>query len=199
MTETITIRKVEGLTDLYCKYPQQSNPQDCFLEIDPDQAQLRCDYNSEIGSAMPMHVWNNLIRRYTIPCLRAKSANELMETVAPLAEKLIASYECVWDGSNNVGRWDRELSEQFEELIRHECEDRDVYDTVLAWEAGAWYESNSDEILGLRADMTDAEITELADKLDADSVSQAEADLIEGTHEELIDRRDRMQTDEIDD
>lgn len=196
MAESITIRRVEGTADLYHKYPGQTNPQDCFLEMDPDdEKQLSCDYNPEVGSAVPMAVWHGRILRFTIPCLRAKYANELMERVAPLAKKLIKSYDCVWDGNNHVGRWNPELSEEFDELMRRECEDPYDYDTVQVWdsgESGDYYTDASNEELGLRADMDDYDVEALASKLDKEAIADGEVDWLEGTCNVLLDRRNSM-------
>ena len=97
--------------ELYHKYPGQSERQDCYLELDLEAETLMCDWNCDIGNAVPMAVWHGMVRRYTIPCLTSAAANALMDEILPIAERIFAGYERVWDGSNNVGRLDEDAAD----------------------------------------------------------------------------------------
>ena len=64
------------------------------------------------------------------------------------------------------------------------------------WAAEDWLVDVTDDEgrLGLRADMTDEEMAEMAEKMEADAIANIpEVDEIDGLYEELIARRDRMQ------
>ena len=111
---TVTIIPVEGDLDLFCKYQGQHDWQPAYIEIDGDK--LSAGYNAEIGGAVSFDVWHRRILRYRITAMRASEANQLLERIAPLAERIAAGHSIEWDGNNNVGRLDEDASEAEEEL-----------------------------------------------------------------------------------
>ncbi len=89
---------------LFALYPGQSSPQPCYLELDLQAGTLAAGWDDQVGNAVPLPVWQGLVRRYEIPCLRLDVVNRLMTDIAPLADQVIRGASVVWDGHNYVAR-----------------------------------------------------------------------------------------------
>jgi hypothetical protein len=96
---------------LYKRYPGQQSPQSCYLILDPSHRKLCCDYDGEIGNAVPMDVYHGLRLRWHIPLLTGSAADRLMRDVAPLAARVCAGYTREWDGHNHVGCYTADAQE----------------------------------------------------------------------------------------
>nr|WP_294560132.1 hypothetical protein [uncultured Rhodopila sp.] len=180
----VTINPVQAHDELHCQYSGQSGPQDCYLYLDCDKAELSCGYNAEIGNGISFDVYHGRTLRWKIPCLTADSANALMQEVSDEAQAIVDGYECVWDGHNHVGKLTDDAVEAREAIGRAIDRPWSEYDTVEVWDAADWFQVNID---GLTADTTDEELAELAKREDADAAPR----IIEGTLEYLTARRDR--------
>lgn len=175
-TKTVTIQKLEGRTTLYHWYSGQTEPQRCYLELDCDKATLRADWNSEIGNAVPMDVWNGRTRRYSIPCLNDDAANRLIEELLPLAEQIVAGYELRWDGHNQRGHLSEDAQDaelQLERIV--EEWDADESELVRVVDADDYF-ANSPPLDLVTADTTDEEIKAIAAKV----LAESDCDIIEG-------------------
>ena len=174
---------------LYSRFQGQASPQDCYLELDPEAETLRCDYNGEIGNAVPLSVWHNRCYRISIPCLTADAANDLMRRVSTAAQHVVDGYSADWDGNNTVGRLTDDAQEALHE-IEHDCEslDADEHNTVQVYDASDWFESATADSLGITAETTDEQITAIA----KDREANAECHVIEGCEEYLADLRDEL-------
>jgi hypothetical protein len=121
MKTEITAIKCTGKHPLYRIYPRQLNPQDAYIELDPESAELSADWNAEVGNAIPMPVYHRRILRYPVtPYLTSEEANTLMEEISPLALIVCNEYSEAWDGSNMVGQLTEE-GEEASEAIREIC------------------------------------------------------------------------------
>lgn len=159
----IEVTRVTG-TELYHRYPTQTEPQGCYIELCPSDRQLSAGSNAEIGNAVPMDVWHGRRLRFSIPCLTETTANRLLDKIAPLAARVCDGYSCEWDGGNHVGRYNDDAREAMEEIERLCDEGRfDETDMVHAWDAAEWYaglgslERQASE-LGITATTTDEEL-----------------------------------------
>jgi hypothetical protein len=190
--QTVQIRELDENKPLalYARYQGQSERQDCYLELDIRTGAFSADYNGEIGNAVPFPVWHGLIRRYTIPCLRAAVANRLMVEVAPLAQAVLDGAGAEWDGHNTVARLsnDAQSAEQEIEAIieRHEWSD----DTVQVWDAADWFGGlgGSDAQraeMGITSSTTDEELQAIID------AERDRVDVLHGGLKHLRDLRDR--------
>ena len=104
----IEVVHLESSAALFYDYPGQLSPQPCYVELDLRDGTLRADYNkAEISNATPFAVYHGHVRRYTIPCLKAQTANRLLDELVPLAERVAAGCISQWNGRNHVA----ELSE----------------------------------------------------------------------------------------
>ena len=166
-TETkLTIRPLTAWNELHHWYQGQTAPQDCYIELDCANRTLSAYANSEIGNAVPMNTWNGHDRRYHIPCITADAANELMEEIRPLAERVIAGYTSEWDGSNHRARFTTD-AEQAEEEIERIIEGVDVETCGISdADASEWLTETDPAIM---AQTTDEEIATLAEQAEKDA------------------------------
>jgi hypothetical protein len=80
----------------YYRYPGQTNPQDVFLNIDTEKNKIWIAFNSEIGNAIPITVWNGQIRRYQISAYHSVfGLTKMLEDpkIIELAERIVAGSE----------------------------------------------------------------------------------------------------------
>ncbi|MCX4451625.1 hypothetical protein [Streptomyces sp. NBC_01789] len=91
-------------TELFRHYDGQSEAQAAYIELDLRDGQLLADYNGEIGNGVPFSVYHGFQRRWSIPVLTADAANRIMREIAPLAARMLADWEEVWDGNNHIAR-----------------------------------------------------------------------------------------------
>lgn len=102
---------------LYCHYSRQYGPQPAFIELDTQSGHMWAGYNPEIGNAVPMEVWHGLTRRYSLPViLSTDRANELMDEIAPLAQRVLDGTEEHWNGSNHVARMNEDAEDAEREI-----------------------------------------------------------------------------------
>lgn len=117
---SITITSVAGKTDLsHCyNYGQHSNsrPQPCYIELDCETGNMTATYNVQSDNSIPMSVYHGHTQRWAIPCLPADAANALMEEFAPIAERIVAGYECVYNGNNHVAKFSDDARSAIEEI-----------------------------------------------------------------------------------
>jgi len=119
--EQVKVTPCTGEYPLYHLYPQQFNPQDAYIRLDPEDAELSADWNVEVGNSIPMAVVHGRVLRYPVSCyLTADEVNALMESLIPLAQRVCDGYSEGWDGHNNVGRL-TEDAEQASQEIEAEC------------------------------------------------------------------------------
>jgi len=131
---------------LYCYYDGQHEPQLGYIELN-EEGDVRARYNPEIGGGVPADVYNGLTRRWTISrevarYLPRTTVCELLDSLAPLLERVCQGHSVEWDGSNNVGRLDEDALEA-SKLIDQACydleADRDLLDAEeAAWPRGRW-------------------------------------------------------------
>ena len=156
---------------LYRKYDRQTNPQPVYLEIDPARETISMEWNAEIGNAVPSAVWHNIILRYTLPITPTVSAaDELLQGIAPLAERIIAGHTTEWDGSNHVGRLNADAQAASDELTEI-IGDMDAEDDAQqVWDGDYLYEV----VRLVDADTPDewiaAKVREIEDEADAQGV-----------------------------
>ncbi len=189
----ITIIKVEGKFDLYHQYPGQFEPQPTFIELDPEGTVVSARYNAEIGNAVPMAVYHGRIRRYSLPVpLKADAANELMEELMPLFERVCDGFETVWNGNNTVGKLT-------DDAIAAEEEIEKITDAIDAESSGIAYWDVADYLqdadLDITAETTDEELE--AKATEWEEYAEGEDVAINGdVLEYLTEKRDEMKDEE---
>jgi hypothetical protein len=112
---TVSINLVKG-NELHYHYEGQANAQSCYVELDCEQEVLTATYNSEIGNAVPFSFWHGHDQRWCIPCLNAPAANNLLQSIQPIAERVISGYESIWDGNNFIAKFTDDAQAAIEEI-----------------------------------------------------------------------------------
>lgn len=164
----VTITALTEPDELHCHYQGEFNVQPCVLALNLEHGTMTCHYNAAIGSGIPASVYNRRTLWYDIPVLTADAANTLMESLKPLAQRILDGATIEWDGNGNhrgelnadAQAADTELAENCApELFGPEVE-------VAEYDAGDWFggegPTEARERLGLTADTTDKEIEALA-------------------------------------
>ena len=183
----VTIQETKTTDELVHKYPGQSDPQPCYVELDLRDGVMLADWNSEIGNAIPFMVYHGHVQRYSIPSLTADAANALMQELLPLAERVVDGYKSVWNGNNNVARLTDDASEAndaIDDRCQQEFDGADVLEHVPA---DNWCNDFSDDI----ADKTDEELEAIA--RDAGEAALKDGYVVEGMFEALRDIREGQQ------
>jgi len=163
---SFTITCPEGIADLHCHYQGQSEPQRVYVQL--DGTNLSMAYDGEIGNAVPMAVHHGTTLRWTLPrnvVPTARAAGELLDMVAPLAERVAAGLTEEWNGSNHVGRLDddaTEAGEQIDRLITEWSGALDSAESVYEVDAAEWYQ---DAPPAVTADATDADLERIAETM----------------------------------
>ena len=172
---SITVHHVAGAADLFCFYPREINPQRAFVELDLEMGDLRAGYDPSIGgNSVPMRVWNGCDVRFTLPGpLRGDMANQLLDRLAPIAERVYQGADVAWNGSNFVGTLTIEASfacEEIKAIIANEYSEPDMM--VQYADADDWlYEVKEDILTKLAAGKT---IDDLCDEYDGNGLAEDE-------------------------
>jgi hypothetical protein len=114
-----SVRILAGRGRLCHQYQGQQQPQDIYLELDPNARQVTIHYNAEIGNAIPVDTWNGMLRRYTIPLMSRRNAARLARTLRPLLERVCDGWERVWDGGRYTGRLNADARDAEADIERH--------------------------------------------------------------------------------
>lgn len=157
-TTTVQISECTEPAELYRHYQNEFEPQPCYIELDLRDGMMLATYNAEIGNAVPFEVYYGFQRRYAIPILHAEAVNRVMEELTPLAERVLADWEKVWDGENMVARLGEDAEAAEEEIRSKLVFDEGDPDLLVVWSAeDAVYGSDSD----ITAATTDKELDDL--------------------------------------
>lgn len=187
-----TMEIQEVTESLYHKYPQQHQPQDCYVELDCDSETLTADWNGEIGNGVPFNVWHYRTLRWAIPPLKIDAANALLERLAPLCQEIIDGYDTRWDGNNWVGDYTDEAMmarDQVAEICLDADQDWDNMEKV--WDVRDWFEYAD---LPINSNTEDDRLEELAEEYEAEIETQGETvngDILEYLTEHRDYLRDR--------
>jgi hypothetical protein len=184
----VTLEEVISGTELYERYPGQTQPQDVCVELDCAHRVLRARSNPEVGNAVTSDVWHHHTLRWTIPTLREEPANQLLHEVAWLAERVCDGYKSVWDGNNHVAEYDADADEA-QEAIELVCNRADSDDAVRVWEASDWLGGIGNEAaqileLGITGAMSDEALSDLRERIEVEAAGE-DVDIVEGLEEYL--------------
>jgi hypothetical protein len=193
---SVRIIETESEDALYRRYNSQTSPQGCYIELDLRGETLSADYDSEVGNAVPFTVFHGFERRYSIPALTGSAADELMEKIAPLADRILADWEEVWDGNNHVARLGDDAQAAEEEIltaIGHDPEDGDTdpTDLVTVWDVDSACNGAEVEDYDITADTTDERLDEIEEEIRKSlaEVSDSAVVVLDGVAEYLRDKR----------
>lgn len=185
---------IQPTSDLYLKLPGQINQQDCRVSLDCKRGVLYAVADPVVGSVQTTEQAYGHEQAWPIPCLKTDVADELLEKIAPIAKRVVAGYESVWNGHNHVAQFSEDAERAIEE-IGALCEDagEDPEEVESPWDAADWYRPVEDSLaedLGITASTTDEELSAIAEKEEASA--QSEGMRVEGILEHLEGVRDAL-------
>jgi hypothetical protein len=199
-----------GAAELHLQYDGQNEPQPAYLELDLQSGRFYADTDSEVGNrATPLSVRHGFDRRYGIPALTGAAADRLIEELRPLAQRMLADWEEVWDGNNTVARLGEDAAaaeEGIEAIVaRYDNEyDVDPADLIAVWDVDSATNGCEAEEYGIAADTTDERLDEIAKEIrtalaECDSTGRTvDTVVVVGLDAYLQDLRDNAATDDED-
>jgi len=222
----VEVIHISGDADLYNKYPGQSEPQGCYIQLDCEDGYLTADYNAEIGNAVPMNVYHGHVQRWGIPCLRSDEANKLLDRLSPIAQRVVDGYDSDWDGNNMVAVFNEDAQKAIDE-ISSICSEYDLdSDGILeVWDAKDYWSDSLypynadgksvsyssgdisrieiDDVGTITAKTTDDELEEMAEKMDelakdADAHVDGVLEFLESEREYCIDEEEEEEEEDED-
>lgn len=181
----MTTLRVRPAGFLYQKYPSQTDPQPCYVELDGETGVLLVGVDRNIGPGIPARVYNRLCLRWPIPCLTDWAADKALEAISEDAQAILDGFSMVWDGNNMVGRLSSGAVEA-EEWISDALSNFAEHDTLRVWSAEEWFAPIGDEQalreeLGITPRTTDEQLLDMA----KDEHAVAEGAEIEGLFDYL--------------
>jgi hypothetical protein len=141
---TINVVKFDATekAPVFHKYPKRNAPQGAYIELDCKTGRLAADWNAEIGNAIPFSVHHGHDRRYSISSsMSATAINELLDELAPIAQRIIDGYDAKWDGNNNVAVLNEDAQAAETELIEAIGDEEDQ-PKIEVWDVQDWLFSN---------------------------------------------------------
>ncbi|MGI5122798.1 hypothetical protein ACQEU5_25105 [Marinactinospora thermotolerans] len=197
---TVQIITCDTPAELYRRYPGQREAQPVYVEVDLRNRTVSADYDPEVGGGVPASVYHGFERRYPIPPLTSAAANELLERVRPLAERMCSDWEEHWDGDSLVAvlGGDALAAEAEVEALVGDPQDWgdhwDASERVTVWDVDGATNGDEVEEYGITAATTDEELEGIEEQiLDAlTEVSPSGEAVLEGVDEYLRSERDRL-------
>lgn len=188
--------------ELYRRYPGQTSPQNCYIELDLRNRTLLADYDSEVGGAVPISVYHGFERRYPIPVLTSAAANDLMQQIRPLAERILSDWEEEWDGNNMkavLGDDAQAAEAEIENTLGVDSSEPnagfDDSELVTAWGVDGAISGSEVEDYGITADTSDERLEEIAEDIRtqlADCSPSGEAIVDDEVLQYLVRERDEL-------
>lgn len=197
----MSVRIIETASEdvLYRRYDSQTNPQGCYIELDLNEGTLLADYDSEVGNAVPFTVFHGFERRYPIPALTGTAADDLMRQIAPLADRILADWEKVWDGNNHVAVLGDDAKAAEEEIFSEigfdlDRDNTDPADLVTVWDVDGACNGTEVEDYDITADTTDERLDEIEEiiRKSLAEVSDSPVVVLDGVAEYLRDKRNEL-------
>lgn len=207
---TITqVRVIECINsaELHRHYGGQSEAQPAYIELGLRDGVLFASYDAEIGGAKPFSVRHGFNRRYDIPVLTGEAANRFMGEIVPLAERILADWEEIWDGNNMVARLGMDALAADEEIQTrlglptdgndYRTEPNQGFgdsDLVIEWDIGAAVNGCEVDEYDITADTMDERLDEIGRQILSDlaDCGPAGATVCHGLEEHLRGLRDEL-------
>lgn len=198
-SETIDVIEVSGM-ELYHRYPGQTSRQRAQVVLDCQRRTLSARTDPEIGNARTVAEFHGHIQTWTIPALKSKAANELLEGLAPLAEQICDGYSVKWDGHNEVACFTERAQDAINEIACRCDEDADEDDEIVIWTADQWLGGIGNmfrqaAVIGVTSETTDEEIAKIAERIEAEAKVEG-VDGLDGLLQHLETLRVRLQEEE---
>lgn len=123
-----------ALAPLHEHYPQQTNPQPAYVEIDCETGEVTADWSGEIGGGVPEGVWHGRRDRIVVsPYVSGRALTDYLTSLdfARLAQRVVDGTKITQDDNYNwIGRMSDDAiaaSEEIESDLR-DLDDDQVHD-----------------------------------------------------------------------
>lgn len=169
---TLNIDRLTEPGELFRRYRNEAHPQPCQLLLDTETGQLWCRFDPETDNGRPASHARNIVLAAAIPCLTAAAANQLMDDIAELAQKVLDGSSIGWDGNNHVGRLNPDADEAWSQIIfqgnqTHWAESQ----LVAEYDPEEWFTEPDATIDAITADTTDDELDTFAAQASRDAAT----------------------------
>lgn len=190
---TVQIRTLDASrpNQLYVQYQYQSQPQPCYVSLDLESGDLTANYRGDVGNSVGIREWNGVVRTWSIPPIRTAMANDLLEEIAPIAQRVLDGATVEWVNGDWRGRLDedaQEASAEIEELCQEMYDHPIIVMDASDYFAGLGNRRAQAEYLCITADTTDEELEKLA----ADHERAPEVDVVLDVLDYLTELRDEL-------
>ena len=189
----VNIRKaeVEDPRAFFCRYQGECNAQPVFLYLDLQDGELFVSTWESDESSFPAATFNGTLRRWKwsgVPT--PDQANDLMEEVAPLAQKMLDSSEVDFVEGNWVGTLGEEAQKAERAIEKALCAE---WGRVCEMDPSEFFGDLAD--LGITAETTDEEIEKVVAEADYTG-DEGVVYVVEDAGEFLREARDEMKDEE---
>ena len=131
----------KALAPLYVRYDRQTKAQPAHIELQQDGT-LSAGVCGEIGNAVPEDVWHGRRLWWGIAAeMTGAAVAELLQEIAPLAQRVLDGWDEKWDGNNNVGTLTDDAQEAHDEIEAVCNETGKSEDRASVWDAAEWLDS----------------------------------------------------------
>lgn len=102
---------------VHCHYDDQFEPQPAYISLNVRTGEVNADYDSTIGSGLPICVWNNIeLRFYINPYTIANEILDLINENMDNFQAILDGSEIVWNGSEYIGTFDEDAQKIIEKF-----------------------------------------------------------------------------------
>jgi hypothetical protein len=157
----------ENPTALYRRDWDQPQPRGCVAELDLATGSFTAGTTLVIDGVVPARVRQGLQRWWPMPCLTAAAANRTLEMLAPLAQRVLDGARFQRDDAGETRVLDEDAQAAEAAIIERLAGEFPVQDIVIGMGAEEWFGEDSTPS-GVTADLTDAQLVELAAQHDRD-------------------------------
>jgi len=145
MVATETRVRIERVTDIR-EHVSTNGTQVTFPEVylDVEAGWLGMRKGRRVGEAYPMREWHGYVQAWNLNGIpTTREANAILTEMKPLAQRIVAGYESVWDGNNHVARYSDDAQAAIDELdvICNAYDDS----SLTVWDADDWLNQCRDE------------------------------------------------------
>lgn len=167
MSESIRIVECASIDDLYRHYAAEDRHQPVYITLDLCAETLEASYDPEVGNARTKSVVYGFDRRWGIAPLPPHVANAAMAEVRPLAARICADWEKVWDGhvwTVTLGD-DAEKAEVEIDKLLEPYRSSEGSEVLQEWLADSIIMGDEAEEHGITADTTDDRLEEVTEEI----------------------------------
>lgn len=161
-TTAVRIVPCTAPDELHHHYPTEDEAQPCHIALSLREGTLSADWAPEVGEprALPEDVPHGLERRYEIPTLTGDAANRAMEEIKPLAGRILADWQEIWDGQDWVARLGPDAVAAEEAILGH-LDGFTEADQVAVWDVAVAVDGSETEEYGITPGTTDERLEEI--------------------------------------